>query len=249
MFNWIQCYEMKLYLIVANFFKTGVVIVERNETSIDNNNTVMYIITKKIRDDILNGKLKKGDRLIQEEWASKLGVSRMPIREALRQLELEGLVKIEPHKGAIVTPITMEDIEELFHTRSLLESIAAEKSLPYLTEKDIEEIECILQEMESLNIGIENIEYYIQMHDKFHKSIRKGCPWKRVNNLVDRTGISLIAPSLLVEHFSETQRDHRLIYEAIKKKSASELRLAIEYHILRTKNSLLTYMRKLNSTH
>lgn len=206
---------------------------------------ILFNVTKRLREEILNGNLKKGERLVQEEWAGKLGVSRMPIREALRQLEHEGLVKLEPHKGAIVTPITKDDIEEIYHSRLLLESLAVEKSLAYLTEEDIQEIESLLLKMESFNIATENIDYYVQVHDQFHKSLRKRSPWARVDSMVDRLGISPIAPSLLVGHYSETQRDHRLIFEAIKRKSASEVRLAVEYHILRTKNHLIEYMEEL----
>ena len=86
----------------------------------------------------MNGTLKNGERLVQEEWAERLNVSRMPIRAALTELQNEGLVELVPHKGAIVTPITREDIEEIYHTRSLLEGLAVEKSLPFLKEKDKE---------------------------------------------------------------------------------------------------------------
>lgn len=61
-----------------------------------------------------------------------MGVSRMPIREVLRQLEMEGLVRIEPHRGAIIIPVSIEDVEEIYFLRALLEGIAVEKSLPFL---------------------------------------------------------------------------------------------------------------------
>src|SRR5699024_11854845 len=85
--------------------------------------TLQYKVTTKLREVIMKGDFELGERLVQEEWARKLGVSRMPIREALRQLEVEGLVKLEPRKGAIVTPISSEDIEEIYQLRALLEEI------------------------------------------------------------------------------------------------------------------------------
>ena len=60
----------------------------------------------------------------------------MPIREALTQLQIEGLVEMVPHKGAIVTPITWDNIEEIYHTRSMLEGLAVEKSIPFLTDEE-----------------------------------------------------------------------------------------------------------------
>ena len=98
--------------------------------------TVVNYVTASLMKAILNGTLKKGDRLIQEEWAERLDVSRMPIREALTQLQIEGLVEMVPHKGAIVTPITRDNIEEIYHTRSMLEGLAVEKSIPFLTDEE-----------------------------------------------------------------------------------------------------------------
>jgi DNA-binding GntR family transcriptional regulator len=171
----------------------------------------------------------------------------MPIREALRQLQMEGLVKIEPHKGAVVTPITREDIEEIYHIRSSLEGLAVEKSLPYLTREDKQEMEEILIKMETLSLTDETNDYYIHLNDSFHKKLRKGCPWTRVHNMVETLGISPIAPSLLLDYYQETQREHRMIYEAVMRNDTAELRAVIEYHILRTKNNLIAYMEQLKT--
>jgi len=208
--------------------------------------TVVHYVTKSLRKAILNGTLQKGDRLIQEEWADRLEVSRMPIREALTQLQMEGLVELVPHKGAVVTPITEDHIEEIYHTRFLLEGLAAEKSLPFLTEEDKSELEQLLFQMEDLHISDETNDQYIQLNASFHEILLKGCPWIRVKKMVETLGISPIAPGLLVDYYPETQREHRLIYEAVLRGDPAELRSAIEYHILRTKNNLLDYMKHLN---
>ena len=109
--------------------------------------TLQSKVTTKLRDLILKGEFKMGDRLTQEEWAQKLGVSRMPLREALRQLEVEGLVRMEPRKGAIVTPISIEDIEEIYRLRQMLEGEVAVQSLPFLEEEDIKELEYLYEKM------------------------------------------------------------------------------------------------------
>ncbi|OZI10680.1 hypothetical protein CEW92_15610 [Bacillaceae bacterium SAS-127] len=207
--------------------------------------TVVNYVTKNLRQAILNGTFKAGERLIQEDWANILNVSRMPIREALRQLQSEGLVKIVPHKGAIVTPITKEDIEEIYYLRSSLEGLAVEKSLPFLTREDKKELGEILSKMESLTLTDETNDYYIALNESFHKLLRKGCPWTRVLKTVENLGISPIAPSLLVDYYGETQREHRFIYEAVERNDPAELRAAIEYHLLRTKNNLISYMERL----
>ncbi|RID85461.1 GntR family transcriptional regulator [Peribacillus asahii] len=210
--------------------------------------TVVNEVTKKLRQAILVGELKEGDRLIQEEWAERLNVSRMPIREALTRLQMEGLVEMVPHKGAVVTPITRDHIEEIYDTRAMLEGLAIEKSLPFLTEQDKNDLEEILLQMEGIELCDETNEQYIQLNALFHETLRKGCPWLRVHKMVETLGISPIAPNLLIDYHKETQREHRLIYEAVRRGDPKELRAAVEYHILRTKNNLIEYMERLNST-
>lgn len=209
--------------------------------------TVVNYVTANLRKAILNGTLKKGDRLIQEEWAERLEVSRMPIREALTKLQIEGLVEMVPHKGAIVTPITRDDIEEIYHTRSMLEGLAVEKSIPFLTDEDKKRLKETLIQMENLQISNETNERYIRLNAMFHETLRKGCPWPRVQKMVETLGISPIAPNLLIDYYTETQREHRMIYEAVLRGDPAEVRAAVEYHILRTKNNLITYMELLNS--
>ncbi|CRK85105.1 GntR family transcriptional regulator [Neobacillus massiliamazoniensis] len=209
--------------------------------------TVVNYVTKSLRKAILNGTLKKGERLIQEEWAERLEVSRMPIREALTQLQMEGLVEMVPHKGAIVTPITRDNIEEIYQTRALLEGLAVEKSLPFLKEVDKNHLKDILIKMEKLEISDATNDQYIQLNAAFHETLRKGCPWQRVQKMVETLGISPIAPNLLVNHYPETQREHRMIYEAALRGDPKELRAAVEYHILRTKNNLIQYMEEINN--
>ena len=209
--------------------------------------TIVNKVIKSLRRAILNGTLKKGERLIQEEWAERLKVSRMPIREALTQLQMEGLVEMVPHKGAIVTPITREHIEEIYHTRSLLEGLAVEKSLPLLTAGDKAQLNEILIQMEDLQLSGATNEQYIQLNASFHQILRKGCPWSRLQKMVETLGISPIAPNLLIDYYSETQREHRMIYESVIRGDAAEVRAVVEYHILRTKNSLIHYMELLNS--
>lgn len=208
--------------------------------------TVVSQVTKQIRDEILNGNLKKGERLIQTEWAEKLNVSRMPVRDAFNKLEVEGLVEILPRKGTIVTPITKNDIEEIYITRSILEGLAVEKTLPYLKPEYKERLKLILEKMEALQISDETNDEYISLNSQFHEILRKDCPWPRLSKMVDNLGISPIAPSLLKNHYSETQKEHRNIYKAALRNDPIELRSAVEYHILSTKNNLIEYMESLN---
>ncbi|MDS9471458.1 GntR family transcriptional regulator [Sporosarcina pasteurii] len=213
---------------------------------INDKSTIVSSVVKELRQAILDGMLKGGDRIIQEEWADKLKVSRMPIREALTQLEAIGLVKVIPHKGAIVNSFTKEDIEEVYTMRMMLEGLVVEKALPYISEVDKRLLEETLIEMENLEINEETNELYIQLNNEYHKLLRQKSPWVRLMKTVDNLGISPVAPSLLHEYYQQTQREHRLIYEAVCRGSASEVRSAVEYHVLRTKNNLLEYMEMID---
>ena len=104
----------------------------------------------------------------------------------------------------------------------------------------------MLIKMEELEISDQTNDLYIQFNASFHETLRKGCPWPRVQKMVETLGISPIAPSLLVDYYQETQREHRMIYEAVLRGDSSEVRAAVEYHILRTKNNLIQYMELLN---
>ncbi len=97
-------------------------------------------VFNKIREDILSGKYKDNDELKEIAIGEELGVSRTPVREAFRQLELEGLIQIVPNKGAYVTGITIEDVKDIYMIRSKLEGLCAAWACEHITEQQIEEM-------------------------------------------------------------------------------------------------------------
>ena len=208
--------------------------------------TLQFKVTTKLRELILKGEFKMGDRLMQEEWASKLGVSRMPLREALRQLEVEGLVRIEPRRGAIVTPVSIEDIEEIYQLRALLEGEAVVKSLPLLDDEDVCELESIYNKMIKLKADESDMELYMKLNMEFHQIIIEACPWRRIKGYIDTLwkGIPPYTPSLLGNHLDESHNEHRLMLQYIKEKDEVRLREITERHILRTKEKLINMIRK-----
>ena len=98
-------------------------------------------VFQKIREDILNGKYKENDELRENTIGREMGVSRTPVREALRQLELEGLVTIIPNRGAYVTGISQKDIWDIYMVRSHLEGLCARWATEHITEKQLDELE------------------------------------------------------------------------------------------------------------
>lgn len=208
--------------------------------------TLQFKVTTKLRDLILTGEFKMGERLMQEEWAKKLGVSRMPLREALRQLETEGLVRIEPRRGAIVTPVSTEDIEEIYELRAILEGEAVVRSLPNLTDEKIEELESLYEEMAVLQGDARDMEAFMKLNMQFHQVLRDGCSWKRIKGFIDTLwkGVPPYTPSLLVNHLEHSHNEHRLMVEYAKQRDTEKLHEVTIRHIRRTKESLIEMVQK-----
>jgi DNA-binding GntR family transcriptional regulator len=109
--------------------------------------TAQDLVLSALREAILSGVLEPGARLRQEELADLFGTSRIPVREALRALEYEGLVSSEPHRGFTVTALDADDVEEVYDLRILLESHALRLALPLLTDEDLADVEQLYLEM------------------------------------------------------------------------------------------------------
>lgn len=102
-------------------------------------------VADKLRDQIIRGEIPEGAQIRQDAIAAQYRVSRIPVREALRQLHAEGLIAIVPNRGAVVPALSPDDIEELFSIRALLEPEVLKRSIPHLTEDDFEEAEAVLR--------------------------------------------------------------------------------------------------------
>lgn len=107
------------------------------------------VIEEKLRAAILDGRLPSGIALRQQELATLFGVSRMPVREALRQLEAQSLLRVETHKGAVVAPLINEDSTDAYALRVLLESEALRQSIPLLTHDDIAMARSYIDQLEN----------------------------------------------------------------------------------------------------
>ena len=123
--------------------------MENNRLMIENRDTLHLRVCNLLREAILKGDFKPGDRLKQADLADAMGVSRMPIREAFQKLEAEGLIKLEPHKGAVVKSIQVEDIEEIYALRAKLEKMAVYQSVENLTEDDHKQLSTLVEQMET----------------------------------------------------------------------------------------------------
>jgi DNA-binding GntR family transcriptional regulator len=109
--------------------------------------TLKEDITAILRRSIIDGSIAPGSELNQAQIAEQLGVSRGPLREALGQLEHEGLIESIPYKGVVVTPLTRQYVEELFSVRTVLENLAIQRAVERVTPADVNKLNAIVEEM------------------------------------------------------------------------------------------------------
>ena len=128
-------------------------------------------VFQRLREDILSGVYQENDELREVSIGEELGVSRTPVREALRQLELEGLVTIVPNKGAYVKGITKKDVHDIYKIRSLLEGLCAKWATEHITDQQIEELEeiVLLSEFHLKKQGQGKAKQVSDLDGKFHK--------------------------------------------------------------------------------
>ena len=127
-----------------------------------------------IREDILNGKYQANEELKEKNIGDDLGVSRTPVREALRQLELEGLVHIIPNKGAFVEGVTLQDIKDIYEIRTLLEGLCARWAAERITQEQLEELEEIVF-LSDFHYSKENWDQILELDNRFHLLLYKAC--------------------------------------------------------------------------
>lgn len=130
--------------------------------------TISAAVAEELRRRIIDGAFASGFQLRQDALATEFGVSRIPVREALMQLEAEGLVKIHPHRGAIVSELSTEEVEELFELRALLEPRLLKASARHLTEDDYQQLHAILQEY-GAELRAKHVGRWGELNAEFHR--------------------------------------------------------------------------------
>ena len=135
----------------------------------------------KLRDDILSGKYKEYEELKEVAIGEELGVSRTPVREAFRQLELEGLIRIIPNKGAYVTGITEKDVKDIYMIRSLLEGLCARWATEHITKEQMEEMEENIY-LAQFHARKGHLDQLAELDNRFHDIMYEACNSKMLEN-------------------------------------------------------------------
>jgi DNA-binding GntR family transcriptional regulator len=129
--------------------------------------TVGAMVYEVLRESILRGVLAPGERLRQDRLAETIGVSRIPVRSALMQLESEGLITFHPYRGAVVTDLSVDEMREIYEIRALLEGYALRKVAPTLTPERLDMLEEMARELQ----GIDDGEAYLQRRTEFFRAL------------------------------------------------------------------------------
>lgn len=198
----------------------------------------------KIRDNILKGVYEEGDELRESALGKELGVSRTPVREALRQLELEGLVKIIPNKGAYVTGITAKDVRDIYLIRSQLEGACAKWATEHITKEQIDKLEeiIILSEFHLQKNDKENSDQVVELDGKFHKVLYEASNSRILEHILsDFHRYVQMARKISVgreDRALKSIEEHKEILEAIKSKDADKAEKLANEHILKVMQNL-----------
>lgn len=187
----------------------------------------------KIREDILNGVYKEHEELKEARIGKELGVSRTPVREALRQLELEGLVQIIPNRGAFVTGISAKDVRDIYMIRSRLEGLCARWACEHITRELLEAMEENVY-LAEFHAGKGHMEQMAELDNQFHHILYRACDSKMLEHLLNdyHEYLLRVRKKALssIDRGNASNKEHRSIMEAIRAGNADLAeRLASEH--------------------
>ena len=209
--------------------------------------TMQDLVAEAIRRQILAGELAPGAQLNQEKVARSLGVSRQPVREALRQLEVEGYVVIEPHRRVTVKELSREDVEELFVLRSAIEAFAAEIAVKRLTPAAVERMRMALQRMEELErVGAPGDAFLIpdaEFHHALYEATNRQGLLERIISLEENSHRYIRAYIDLTGSRTRAIATHRPILHAAEARDPRAIREAVTAHLQSTVSEVLTELR------
>jgi DNA-binding GntR family transcriptional regulator len=198
-----------------------------------------------LRGAILSGEIAPGEWIRQEEVAERLGASRLPVREALRMLEAEGLAEHERHRGARVPSLSMHEVDVIYRMREQLEQLAIAESIPHLTEAEIRHLEEVQEQIEALrHENKADVARFLELDREFHLAGYSGCRIEQLTGSVIRLWNSTAHHRRAFLTLSGPGRawvinaEHRLLLDAISRRDSVDAERFVAGHIRRTRIEL-----------
>ena len=192
-------------------------------------------VFQQLKNSILAGEFENGAELRESALAKKLGVSRTPVREALRQLEQEGLVEIYPNRGAYVKGITYKDVEDIFRIRARLEGLCAEMAVSSITHEQLDKLDEIIL-LSKFYEEKKDMEHLLKMDSQFHEVLFESCGSKMLEHqlkdyhqYVQKARLRSLKRQ---ERAKKSTQEHEEILLAIKDRDAKRADELATRHIL-----------------
>lgn len=214
---------------------------------LDNYKPLRELVFESLREAIIVGKLSPGERLMEIQMAEEMGVSRTPVREAIRKLELEGLVVMLPRKGAYVAGLSLKDITDVFEIRGALEGLAAELAAERITEEELEGLERYLVKIsEESETG--NLSKVVETDTDFHSLIYSASRNQRLSQIINnlREQIQRFRTTSLAYpgRMKVAVEEHRKIVEAISARDGELARKLAHEHMENAENSMMNMIQQ-----
>lgn len=195
---------------------------------------------------IMQGQLSPGERLLEVQLADEMGVSRTPVREAIRRLELEGFVVMVPRKGAYVAGLSISDVEEVYEIRTVLETLAVRLAAQRMQPADYDQLDELSEKMRATwQEG--NVDNWVSLDASFHELLYKFSRNERLvammSNIMEQLSRYRIISLANVEVRHNSLSEHQELIEALKRHDSEAAATAATAHIENTKQSLINMLK------
>ena len=210
--------------------------------SISGDRAASYYIANVLREAIYRGILKENEQLLQNQLAARMGVSPIPLREALKQLEIEGLVEFRGRRGAIVSGLNIEEAREIYDMLTWLEMGMMKESFDYISNRLIQEEEQLLDKMEHEEDPAKWRDMNVLFHHSLYETADRPLTLDMIAKL--RRQVDRYIRSHLNSMHKESEVQHREILNAIKAHDLPRTLKALENHLSNTSKDLQAYMRR-----
>ena len=215
---------------------------------LDSYQPLREVVCETLRDAIRKGTLKPGERLMEIQLAEELGVSRTPVREAIRKLELEGYVIMMPRRGTYVANLSIRDVNEVVEIRTSLDSLASGLAAERITDEELERLQRLLVAIGGY-IEANDMEKIVETDTEFHDLLYQASRNSRLVGIIFNLreqltrfrSTSMAFPGRL----KATLEEHRRIVDAIAQGDVAEAQAAAEYHMEKSEQTLLQSMEAL----
>jgi DNA-binding GntR family transcriptional regulator len=202
------------------------------------------LVREQLREAIISGELVSGAKLSQDELAARFGTSRIPVREALRQLEAEGLVTLYPNRGAVVATLSLADVLEIMEIRIALECRALQLAIPNMIDSDLDGAEEILKRYDAEPEPAS----WSEMNWRFHEALYSPCNLSRLLALIE-ANFGHVSRFMRVQISRAVgregpQRDHHNILNACREADVEKAVKLLEKHLLGTQKALMAMGRR-----